>query len=175
MGTSRRLSKCESLQPCLLILYYILNPVTFKLLTQNKVVSLPLSTPVSFFFRGVYDYELTLRTDLYTTKHTQWFYFRVRNMKAGVTYRFTIINLMKSSSLYSQGMRPLLYSERAAEEKGVGWQRTGANIKYYRNCSQVGGIWIPKDLCEHTLTVVFITKFIHNPSKFCSSLYDFSF
>ncbi|XP_026168193.1 cytosolic carboxypeptidase 2 isoform X2 [Mastacembelus armatus] len=85
---------------------------------------------------GVYDYELTLRTDMYTRKHTQWFYFRVRNMKAGVTYRFTIVNLMKSSSLYSQGMKPLLYSERAAKEKGVGWQRCGANIRYYRNCSQ---------------------------------------
>ncbi|XP_059190947.1 cytosolic carboxypeptidase 2 isoform X2 [Centropristis striata] len=85
---------------------------------------------------GVYDYELTLRTDLYTRKHTQWFYFRVRNMKAGVSYRFTIINLMKSSSLYSLGMRPLIYSERAAIEKGVGWQRTGSNIRYYRNCSQ---------------------------------------
>ncbi|KAK5867701.1 hypothetical protein PBY51_012167 [Eleginops maclovinus] len=85
---------------------------------------------------GVYDYELTLRTDLYTRKHTQWFYFRVRNMKAGVTYRFTIVNLMKSSSLYVQGMRPLLYSGRAANEKGVGWQRTGANIRYYRNCQQ---------------------------------------
>ncbi|XP_010795772.1 cytosolic carboxypeptidase 2 isoform X2 [Notothenia coriiceps] len=85
---------------------------------------------------GVYDYELTLHTDLYTRKHTQWFYFRVRNMKAGVPYRFTIVNLMKSSSLYVQGMRPLLYSERAAEEKGVGWLRTGANIRYYRNCQQ---------------------------------------
>ncbi|XP_031605076.2 cytosolic carboxypeptidase 2 isoform X3 [Oreochromis aureus] len=85
---------------------------------------------------GAYDYELTLCTDMYTTKHTQWFYFRVRNMKAGVTYRFTIINLMKRSSLYSQGMKPLLYSERDAEENGVGWQRAGSNIKYYRNCSQ---------------------------------------
>uniref|UniRef100_A0A8C6UHG1 Cytosolic carboxypeptidase 2 n=1 Tax=Neogobius melanostomus TaxID=47308 RepID=A0A8C6UHG1_9GOBI len=85
---------------------------------------------------GPYDYELTLRTDLYTEKHTQWFYFRVQNMKAGVTYRFTIVNLMKSSSLYSYGMKPLLYSERAATEKGIGWQRIGFNIKYYRNCSE---------------------------------------
>ncbi|KAL0154989.1 hypothetical protein M9458_049252, partial [Cirrhinus mrigala] len=77
---------------------------------------------------GQYDYELTLRTDLYTTKHTQWFYFRVRSMRAGVTYRFTIINLMKASSLYSAGMRPLLYSEHAAWLKREGWQRTGANI-----------------------------------------------
>ncbi|XP_051238389.1 cytosolic carboxypeptidase 2 [Dicentrarchus labrax] len=85
---------------------------------------------------GVYNYELTLCTDMYTRKHTQWFYFRVRNMKAGVTYRFTVINMMKSRSLYSLGMRPLLYSERAAKEEGVGWQRTGSNIKYYRNFNQ---------------------------------------
>ncbi|XP_006809993.1 cytosolic carboxypeptidase 2-like [Neolamprologus brichardi] len=85
---------------------------------------------------GAYDYELTLRTDMYTTKHTQWFYFRVRNTKAGVTYGFTIVNLMKRSSLYSQGMKPLLYSERDAEENGVGWKRAGSNIKYYQNCSQ---------------------------------------
>ncbi|XP_029910234.1 cytosolic carboxypeptidase 2 [Myripristis murdjan] len=73
---------------------------------------------------------------MYTNKHTQWFYFRVRNMKAGVAYRFTITNLMKGRSLYSLGMKPLLYSERAAEEKGVGWHRIGSNIKYYRNSSQ---------------------------------------
>lgn len=87
---------------------------------------------------GPYEYELSLRADMYTGKHTQWFYFRVRNMKAGATYRFTIINLMKSSSLYSQGMRPLLYSERAAKEKSVGWRRTGSDIRYFRSCSQVG-------------------------------------
>uniref|UniRef100_A0AAV2L5L7 Cytosolic carboxypeptidase 2 n=1 Tax=Knipowitschia caucasica TaxID=637954 RepID=A0AAV2L5L7_KNICA len=85
---------------------------------------------------GPFDYELTIRCDMYTKKHTQWFYFRVKNMKAGVTYRFTIVNMMKSSSLYSYGMKPLLYSERSAKESGVGWQRTGFNIRYYRNLNQ---------------------------------------
>ncbi|XP_024137084.1 cytosolic carboxypeptidase 2 [Oryzias melastigma] len=85
---------------------------------------------------GLHDYQLTLRPDLYTTKHTQWFYFRVRKMRARVTYRFTIINLMKSSSLYCHGMKPLLYSEKAAKERGEGWRRAGANIQYYQNCSQ---------------------------------------
>lgn len=80
-------------------------------------------------FSGHYDYELTLRNDMYTTKHTQWFYFRVKNMKAGVAYRFTIINLMKSSSLYEAGMRPLLYSEISAWLKGEGWYRSGNNIR----------------------------------------------
>ncbi|XP_077423394.1 cytosolic carboxypeptidase 2 isoform X2 [Vanacampus margaritifer] len=82
---------------------------------------------------GPYDYELTLRTDMYTSKHTQWFYFRVRNMKAGVDYRLTIVNLMKRRSLYTQGMKPLFYSERAAQETAVGWKRVGSNITYYRS------------------------------------------
>ncbi|XP_055047634.2 cytosolic carboxypeptidase 2 [Misgurnus anguillicaudatus] len=100
---------------------------------------------------GQHDYELTLRTDLYTTKHTQWFYFRVRNMRAGVSYRFTIINLMKSSSLYSAGMRPLLYSELAAWQKGEGWKRAGTNIKYYRNNTEQDG----KALYSLTWTIEF--------------------
>ncbi|KAE8613341.1 hypothetical protein XENTR_v10007674 [Xenopus tropicalis] len=82
---------------------------------------------------GEYDYQLTLRTDLYTARHTQWFYFRVRNTRAGVPYRFTITNLRKPASLYSRGMRPLIYSELEAKSRGIGWHRTGENIKYYRN------------------------------------------
>ncbi|XP_069484883.1 cytosolic carboxypeptidase 3 [Ambystoma mexicanum] len=82
---------------------------------------------------GEYDYQLTLRTDLYTDRHTQWFYFRVQNMQAGVPYRFTIVNFTKPSSLYSLGMRPLMYSELEAETHQVGWHRVGDEIKYYCN------------------------------------------
>ena len=110
---------------CSCIWGIIFFPITFKLSCSPSVS------------RGDYEYELTLCTDTYTKKHTQWFYFRVRNMEAGVTYRFSIVNLMKRSCLYSLGMKPLFYSERAAKEEGVGWQRIGSNIRYYRNCSQV--------------------------------------
>uniref|UniRef100_A0A667XP96 AGBL carboxypeptidase 2 n=1 Tax=Myripristis murdjan TaxID=586833 RepID=A0A667XP96_9TELE len=41
-------------------------------------------------------------------------------------------------------MKPLLYSERAAEEKGVGWHRIGSNIKYYRNSMLHGQIHTTK-------------------------------
>ncbi|XP_018415221.1 PREDICTED: cytosolic carboxypeptidase 2, partial [Nanorana parkeri] len=89
---------------------------------------------------GTYEYELTLRTDLYTSKHTQWFYFQVKNTKKGVPYRFTITNLMKSNSLYNAGMKPLMYSEHNAALTGDGWKREGKDIKYYRNSrSQEGG------------------------------------
>ncbi|XP_039393693.1 cytosolic carboxypeptidase 2 isoform X9 [Mauremys reevesii] len=87
---------------------------------------------------GPYEYELTLRVDLYTSKHTQWFYFRVRNTRKGITYRFSIVNLMKPKSLYSMGMKPLLYSQRDAQTRGVGWRREGGDIRYYRCSSEEG-------------------------------------
>ncbi|XP_054420199.1 cytosolic carboxypeptidase 3 [Pteronotus mesoamericanus] len=80
-----------------------------------------------------YEYQLTVRPDLFTNKHTQWYYFQVTNTQAGIVYRFTIINFTKPASLYSRGMRPLFYSEKEAETHHVGWQRRGDQIKYYRN------------------------------------------
>ncbi|XP_054843726.1 cytosolic carboxypeptidase 3 [Eublepharis macularius] len=80
-----------------------------------------------------FEYQLTLRTDLYTNKHTQWYYFQVTNTQAGMPYRFTIVNFTKPTSLYNRGMRPLLYSEAEAKIHKVGWQRTGDAIKYYKN------------------------------------------
>nr|XP_009938482.1 PREDICTED: cytosolic carboxypeptidase 3 [Opisthocomus hoazin] len=80
-----------------------------------------------------FEYQLTLRTDLYTSKHTQWYYFQVSNMQAGMPYRFTIVNFTKRNSLYKRGLRPLLYSEVDAKKHKVGWRRTGNEIKYYKN------------------------------------------
>jgi len=45
--------------------------------------------------RGPYEYELWLSADLYTDKHTQWYYFMVSNTRPGVTYRFNIVNFIK--------------------------------------------------------------------------------
>ncbi|KAJ7346036.1 hypothetical protein JRQ81_001986 [Phrynocephalus forsythii] len=87
---------------------------------------------------GEYEYELTLRTDLYTSKHTQWYYFRIQNTRKDVTYRFTIVNLMKAKSLYSVGMKPLLYSQKDAKSHGVGWRREGSDIRYYKYSKEDG-------------------------------------
>lgn len=103
-------------------------------------------------YRGDFEYELWLRNDLYTNKHTQWYYFRFGNTRSDVTYRFTIVNLMKviderilitkslykflsskPESLYNEGMKPLFYSDKLAKEKNIGWTRLGADIKYFRN------------------------------------------
>ncbi|XP_075561284.1 cytosolic carboxypeptidase 3 [Pelecanus crispus] len=86
-----------------------------------------------------FEYQLTLRTDLYTSRHTQWYYFQVSNTQAGMPYRFTIVNFTKRNSLYKRGLRPLLYSETDAKKHKVGWRRTGNEIKYYKNNTGQGG------------------------------------
>ncbi|XP_045763673.1 cytosolic carboxypeptidase Nna1-like [Maniola jurtina] len=80
-------------------------------------------------------YELHLRTDLYTNRHMQWFYFKVSNTKKQMMYRFSIVNLSKPESLYNEGMRPLLYSTKDAQLHSIGWRRCGDNIAYYKNDS----------------------------------------
>nr|XP_025121832.1 cytosolic carboxypeptidase 2 isoform X4 [Bubalus bubalis]XP_025121833.1 cytosolic carboxypeptidase 2 isoform X4 [Bubalus bubalis] len=87
---------------------------------------------------NTFEYELTLRTDLYTNKHTQWFYFRVQNTRKDVTYRFTIVNLLKPKSLYTVGMKPLMYSQLDASTHSIGWRREGNEIRYYRNTADDG-------------------------------------
>lgn len=38
---------------------------------------------------------------------------------------------MKSDSLYTQGMKPMIYSKKEAEFQTIGWQRFGSDIGYY--------------------------------------------
>ncbi|XP_054947483.1 cytosolic carboxypeptidase 2 isoform X3 [Physeter macrocephalus] len=98
----------------------------------------PEDNTLLFESRNTYEYELTLRTDLYTNKHAQWFYFRVQNTRKDVTYRFTIVNLLKPKSLYTIGMKPLMYSQLDASTHSVGWRREGNEIRYYRNNTDDG-------------------------------------
>ncbi|KAK7077233.1 Cytosolic carboxypeptidase 2 [Halocaridina rubra] len=78
-------------------------------------------------------YELHLRADMYTSRHTQWFYFAVSNTRKDITYRFSIVNLNKGDSLYNHGMRPLMYSCKEADIHSVGWRRCATNIVYFKN------------------------------------------
>jgi len=80
-----------------------------------------------------YEYDLILRSDYRTDGWRQWFYFQVGNTRAGVRYRFNILNFSKAESLYNEGMKPCVYSERDATQNGVGWRHEGEDILYYRN------------------------------------------
>lgn len=77
-------------------------------------------------------YDLELRADFGSIHPhmTQWFYFRIKNVRANTEYTFNIVNLCKPDSSYNQGMKPLVYSEKARAQQGKGWYRDGHEIRY---------------------------------------------
>ena len=52
-------------------------------------------------------------------------------------FRFSIVNFSKPDSQYNVGMKPVMYSIKEAEKNGVGWQRTGDQIRYFRKLSVI--------------------------------------
>lgn len=44
-----------------------------------------------------------------------------------------MLNLSKPDSLFNEGMKVLVQSEKQSEEKDIGWYRAGQNISYYHN------------------------------------------
>eukprot|EP01063_Lacrimia_lanifica_P002780 TRINITY_DN1149_c0_g1_i3.p1 TRINITY_DN1149_c0_g1~~TRINITY_DN1149_c0_g1_i3.p1 ORF type:complete len:1191 (+),score=455.67 TRINITY_DN1149_c0_g1_i3:101-3673(+) len=83
----------------------------------------------------IYDteYDLFLNSDVNSAYYMQWFFFSVEGMVPGQSYKFNIVNLEKSSSLFSEGQRPVLFSEREFTRNGVGWVRAGEGVMYFRN------------------------------------------
>ncbi|KAK3798821.1 hypothetical protein RRG08_007178 [Elysia crispata] len=123
---------------------------------------------------GQFEYELVLKPDLYTLRHTQWYYFRVTNAVPGVTYKLRIVNLLKRDSLYNHGMRPLLYSENDALEKQRGWVRTGHHICYSRNFTNHNCPLLQRGVTYHMLE--WQMEF-HNPDDtyYLAHCYPYSF
>nr|NP_001245657.1 Nna1 carboxypeptidase, isoform G [Drosophila melanogaster]AFH07371.1 Nna1 carboxypeptidase, isoform G [Drosophila melanogaster] len=108
-------------------------------------------------------YELYLRPDLYTSRSKQWFYFRVRRTRRKMLYRFSIVNLVKSDSLYNDGMQPVMYSTLGAKEKSEGWRRCGDNICYYRNDDESASSSANEDDEDNsTYTLTFTIEFEHD-------------
>uniref|UniRef100_A0A1A9VWF8 Peptidase M14 domain-containing protein n=1 Tax=Glossina austeni TaxID=7395 RepID=A0A1A9VWF8_GLOAU len=119
-------------------------------------------------------YELYLRPDLYTSRSKQWFYFRVRRTRKNVIYRFSIVNLVKSNSLYNDGMRPLLYSTINAKTRNEGWRRCGDNICYY--CNEDENQPCSDDDLECSYTLTFNIEFSHdNDTVYFAHSYPYTY
>lgn len=66
---------------------------------------------------------------------------------------FLVIFFFQSDSLYNDGMKPLIYSEKNAQQKKVGWVRGGSDIKYYKNNLRYETSPMPfftESNCEHS-------------------------
>ena len=73
-------------------------------------------------------YDVILRPD--TSRHVQWFFFKVLNMDSDTKYIFNIVNFDKNSSQFSTGMQPLLFSRKSNRNNGESWHRVGSMIYY---------------------------------------------
>lgn len=81
-----------------------------------------------------FEYNLYLSFDFNTLNYTQWYYFAVRNLQRGHTYRFNVMNLQKDDSSYSQGMKPFVYSTLKNRDSDTNaWVRGGTDIAYGKN------------------------------------------
>ncbi len=74
------------------------------------------------------EYDLFMRVDTNTRGHNSWFFFKVRNTRQGKTVKFNICNFHRTSSLFSTGMKPSVYSKMNSK----GWSQEGSNVSYRR-------------------------------------------
>ena len=44
-----------------------------------------------------------------------------------------MLNFLKSKSLFNEGMKVLIFSEKKLENEGIGWYRSGEDIAYFQN------------------------------------------
>lgn len=77
-------------------------------------------------------YDLILQNDINTKGHNQWFYFKITNTKKNQKIKLNIINLVKKESLFSYGLKPLVFSEKASKN-GHTWHRSGYKVCYEEN------------------------------------------
>lgn len=62
--------------------------------------------------RKYLEYELYMRPDTNTCSYFQWFYFKVKCLRAKKNVTFTIKNFVKSTMLYTQGLRPFFKTSK---------------------------------------------------------------
>eukprot|EP00127_Corallochytrium_limacisporum_P004702 Clim_evm56s172 gene=Clim_evmTU56s172 len=113
---------------------------------------------------GPNEYNLELRPDLYTPRHMQWYFFRVRNTRADQAYKFNIINFLKSGSLYNNGLQPCIFSQRKFAETGIGWHRSGEGIAYYKSSTSRSS---ELSRSEYTLTFKWRSEYEDDEVYFC--------
>ena len=84
--------------------------------------------------KSCFEYDLVLKPDTNTKRHTHWFMFKVTN-KSPVSVKFNILNFMKRKSLLKKGMKPVVFSEKSgwSEVDGVEYSKTQiSSNKYYK-------------------------------------------
>ncbi|KAL4472948.1 hypothetical protein ABPG72_020642 [Tetrahymena utriculariae] len=92
----------------------------------------------SVYMLGEQKYNLLVQQDLNTNGYTQWFNFKVTNKTKCQKVMFTIGNFYKKDSLFQKGMKISVFSKKKLEYTGIGWHKSGFNIKYSLSTIQKG-------------------------------------
>ena len=149
--------------------YKLKNPQDSTLIFESRFESGNLQRVIQV---GDYEYDLELKFDHNTTSmYSQWFFFKITNTRKRHSYKFNIINLVKSDSLYSCGMKPLMYSKKEAEFTNTGWYRFGADLIYFPSKKR-GGERGNQDLFSLSFTSTF--KY-DNDSVYIANCYPYTF
>ena len=86
---------------------------------------------------AIKDYYLVLQHDINSKGYGNWFYFKITS-KQPKTFRIHILNVQKNFSYFNSGMRPVIFSLRKNQAKGMQWHHDGYELSYQHN-------HIPKD------------------------------
>jgi len=70
-----------------------------------------------------------IENDVNTYGYTNWFFYRFRNKDKG-TKRFSIVNMIKKSLFYTQGMLISIFSRKKYQNMSLGWFKGGNKITY---------------------------------------------
>jgi hypothetical protein len=70
-----------------------------------------------------------IENDLNTYGYNHWFFFRVRNAEKAVR-RFNIVNIIKKSVFYQQGMLISIFSLKKMHYENVQWFKGGDNVTF---------------------------------------------
>ena len=83
------------------------------------------------------EFDLSIRPDTNNPRFRLWFYFRVRNARAGQRVLFNVVNLCKTRSLYRDGMAPCFRTSFSPK-----WERLPSKGVYYYRCPAHGHSYI---------------------------------
>ncbi|ETO78179.1 hypothetical protein F444_06822 [Phytophthora nicotianae P1976] len=144
-------------------------------LVSTKAPTLQTSTmPFPFFVDVDSEYDLYADTDMNTQGCIQWYFFRVtipstlfqQARERGATslkVRFNIRNMLKRSSLYTEGMLPAVYIDSSGAPK-CGWNHAGVNVCYFKNTDTYRHRRTGKVMNYYTLS--FVNEFpVQSPSS----------
>ena len=79
------------------------------------------------------NYQLFLHNDTNTTGYSQWFLFRITNVKKNQKINLNIMNFQRKTTKYSNGLKIWYYSTKKNKEKNISWHHTTEKVDYYQN------------------------------------------